>query len=235
MTTIQATHRIGELVAMFPQTKNVFEELEIDYYCEGTRRLADIILETKLDEQEFMQKLQEAVSQPMADKNWNEASYQELINHIENTHHAYLKGELPELSTLVTELLQQHQADYPEVSKIYTLVRNVKRELESHMVKEEQDAFRLIRDYEADPSEAKFKFLVRVIVALESEHDGSERIMKELRQLTNHFTSPTEGPKPYLDLLKRLERLDKDLAIHVHLENNILFVRILKERLIEQS
>jgi regulator of cell morphogenesis and NO signaling len=235
MTTIQTTQRIGEIVAEYPQTKAVFEALEIDYYCEGTRRLVDIIPEIKLNEQELLLKLQEAVSKSIGEKNWNEANYKELIDHIENTHHAYLKSELPELSTLVTELLQQHQKDYPELSKIYTLVRNVKRELESHMVKEEKDAFRLIRDYEADPSEAKFKFLVRVIVALESEHDVSEKIMKELRQLTNHFTLPAECPASYLDLVKRLEHLDKDLAIHVHLENNILFVRILKERMVEQS
>lgn len=233
MTTVETTQRIGELVAKFPQTKTIFEELEIDYYCEGTRRIADMISDLELDEQELMHKLQIALAQPSTEKNWNEVGYQEIIEHIENTHHAYLKRELPELSDLVTDLLQ-HKTQFPELPRIYTLVRNVKRELEGHMIREEKDAFRLICDYVGEPTEEKFKFLVRVIVALETDHDGSEKIMKELRSLTNHFTPPVAGSVAYVDLIRRLDVFDKDLALHTHLENNILFVRILKERLIEQ-
>lgn len=67
----------------------------------------------------------------------------------------------------------------------------------------------------------------QAIGELVAEHDTAGDLIKEIREITNDFTPPADACGTYQLVYNRLEALEKDLFIHIHLENNVLFSRIL--------
>jgi regulator of cell morphogenesis and NO signaling len=61
--------------------------------------------------------------------------------------------------------------------------------------------------------------------------------MEKIRELTNNLTPPADACNTFKLTYKELEDFEKDLHIHVHLENNILFPKAiqLEEDLIKNN
>jgi regulator of cell morphogenesis and NO signaling len=60
---------------------------------------------------------------------------------------------------------------------------------------------------------------------MEHEHDDAGRALREIRELTSDFTPPEDACNSFRTLYAQLEDLERDLHMHIHLENNILFPR----------
>jgi regulator of cell morphogenesis and NO signaling len=161
---------------------------------------------------------------------WNLAPFGQLIDHIINTHHAFLVKNLPRLSELTAKILRVHGAGYQELSKVYRLFHSLKMELEQHLIKEEEVVFPLIKEFEKAPSLETLNAAERVIEELEAEHEGAGDILKELRKVTSDYAIPADTCNTYVLTYNLLEELEGDLFKHIHLENNILFPRLSKEK-----
>ncbi|MED4971334.1 DUF542 domain-containing protein, partial [Parageobacillus toebii] len=95
---------IGDIVAQFPKASDIFKAYKIDFCCGGQRPLKEAIQERNLDSKAILEQLNTLYAQSLEkdEKNWSEASYSELIDHIIQKHHRYLAEELPNLSPYVT-------------------------------------------------------------------------------------------------------------------------------------
>jgi regulator of cell morphogenesis and NO signaling len=62
---------------------------------------------------------------------------------------------------------------------------------------------------------------------MEHEHEDAGAALAALRSLTNGYTPPPEACPTWKALYAGLEALERDLHLHIHLENNILFPRAL--------
>jgi regulator of cell morphogenesis and NO signaling len=62
---------------------------------------------------------------------------------------------------------------------------------------------------------------------LENEHIGAGNVLKELRKITNDYTVPADACNSYIATYSILQELESDLFQHIHLENNILFPRLI--------
>ena len=138
----------------------------------------------------------------------------ELTEHLESTHHVYLKKTLPRLVALMDKVHQAHSPRHPELTRLQTVVENLRADLEPHLLKEEQILFPLIRQLEAAQGP------IRV---MRSEHDGAGELLKEMRTLTNVYVMPKDGCQSFQLLYEGLKELEEDTHIHIHKENNILF------------
>ena len=138
----------------------------------------------------------------------------ELTEHLESTHHVYLKKALPRLVALMDKFHQAHSPRHPELTRLQTVVENLRADLEPHLLKEEQTLFPLIRQLEAAQGP------IRV---MRSEHDGAGELLKEMRTLTNVYVVPKDGCQSFQLLYEGLKELEEDTHIHIHKENNILF------------
>lgn len=58
---------------------------------------------------------------------------------------------------------------------------------------------------------------------MEEEHDHVGNIMAEIRELTNQYCLPADACTTYRLSFAALEAFERDLHLHVHLENNVLF------------
>ena len=60
-----------------------------------------------------------------------------------------------------------------------------------------------------------------------AEHDDAGSALGRIRELTSNFQAPPYACSTYIAMLDGLKALEADLHTHIHLENNILFPRVI--------
>jgi regulator of cell morphogenesis and NO signaling len=128
---------------------------------------------------------------------------------------------LPRLEELATEALAAQGHTYPR--KLPVLAKTLQvlvDDLATHMAREERTLFPAIR--QCDDAGAAV-----VIRQLEREHDATTDALRTLRELTRGFTVPEGADATIAALWAGLEELEQELHVHMHLENNVLFPRVL--------
>lgn len=214
-----------------PATIRVFEQFHMDYCCGGNRPLGEVCAEKCIAAQVVLDALAEAVqSEPVAE-DFTQASPAQLIRHIVQTHHAYVRSELPRLQAMADRVASKHGLLHPEATLIQRNLAQLDEELIFHLNKEERILFPYIEglersreDHTALPS-ACFNSLESPIQAMIHEHEGAASLLEEMRAATRGFVAwpgacPTTGGLYY-----GLKAFESDLHRHVHLENNLLFPR----------
>lgn len=225
-TTIALDKTVGQLVAEQPARSRVFEQFGIDYCCGGRKILSAACAEKNLDTKAILRQLEASdVAAPVAQIDWTQASLTELCDHIERTHHDYLREALPRLTALTTKVAEAHGAHNGRLLVLRDLFTQFRAELELHMVKEEGILFPLCRAMENETTRPTFhcgsvQNPIRVMIA---EHDDAGEALATMRALTDDFIPPTNACNTYRAMLQALEELEGDMHQHVHKENNILF------------
>ncbi len=225
---------VRELVGHYPQTRKVFEKHGIDYCCGGGQSLADAAAKQGLEVSALVPALEKAIrtppaSQSPADKDWYAAPLPELVDHIVQVHHYYMKKELPRLRVLVPKILQAHGANHGDVLRqVQTLFSALDAELSAHLVKEEQTVFPQLLAASRGAKRATDGPVGDPIGQLEHEHDSAGATLAKLRQVTHDYALPDDACPTFKAVYDELQQMEADLHQHVHLENNILFPRALK-------
>jgi regulator of cell morphogenesis and NO signaling len=221
---------VGQLVAERPGRARVFEELGIDYCCGGRLPLAEACARRGLDPVEVRRRLDQAdAAAPPPATDWASAPLAALCEHIVETHHEYLRRELPRLGAFLAKLAAVHGERHPELGDALRVFGPFADELRLHLVKEERVLFPLIEQIAAGavPPSAEVLQPIRV---MEADHDGAGAALAELRRLTAGYSVPADGCNTYRAAMAALAELEADLHTHVHKENNILVPRV--ERLV---
>ncbi len=230
-TTTEKTVR--EIALEDPSSIRVFESLGIDYCCGGKRPLSDACSRANVD----VDRVTELLADARRDANsgdsgeWGRKTLRDLIQHIAENHHGYVRRETPRLQTMLTKVVTKHGAGHPELAQIQELFLAVSQELSTHMLKEEQVLFPYIERMEQSvlagepvPS-AFFGTVKRPIANMVAEHDDAGAVLAQIRNLTGEYTAPAGACPTFLGLYRGLLEFERDLHHHVHLENNILFPR----------
>lgn len=230
MPDITPETRIGELVAARPGLARLFSELRIDYCCGGKISLAAVSESRGLSVDTFIAMLKAAdaaLGAAQVDVDAANMSLKDLTEHVERTHHAYLKDELPRLVEMAQRVAYKHSHRDQRLTEMAETVTTVAQDMISHMQKEEQVLFPLVRQIEADPRSPYAAAIAEPIRRMESEHDDAGRATERLRELTDGFTPDCESCNTHRALLHGLARFEEDLHRHVHKENNVMFPRAL--------
>jgi regulator of cell morphogenesis and NO signaling len=151
-----------------------------------------------------------------------------LADHIEETHHAYVKRELPvllEQSRRLVAVLGDRDTRHAEAA---ATVAALAEGMAMHMAKEEQILFPLIRQLDrGDGSAHRCGTVANPIRVMEQEHEHAGGAVHHLRKLTRGFTPDSSSCETHRTFLAGLARFEQDLHEHVHKENNLLFPRTL--------
>lgn len=228
---LDSSNTVGEWVVDRPSRSRTFEQLGIDYCCGGKRPLAEACREKGLDASELIETLaRDGDAAAEADTDWAHASLTDLCDHIVATHHAFLNSELPRLQAIVAKVANAHGERHPEVAEIKGVYANLKAELESHMGKEEQVLFPMIRQFERSSRlpNSHCGSVANPIRVMEAEHEGAGDALVALRRLTNGYTTPADACNTWRAMADGLRQIEEDLHVHIHKENNILFPRAIK-------
>lgn len=228
MTTLHISSTVGEIVRDRPSLSAVFEQAQLDYCCGGKKTLETACQQRGIDPQAFLAQLEDyATIATVAEVNLTELSLTELTDHIERIHHAYLHTELPRLEKLVTKVAAVHGDKEPRLRQIQDVFLALSAELATHLMKEEQVLFPMIRQLEASSTLPSFPCgtVDNPVNQMEFEHEEAGQALAQLRQLTENFTPPDWACNTYRVMLDALHTFEQDMHQHVHKENNVLFPR----------
>jgi len=234
--TPETNQTVREIAIHHPATVRIFESLGIDYCCGGKRTLADACERAHVpvaDALKLLAALGPAAVSP-EEKAWSGASFRDLIDHIVSCHHAYVRQEGPRLEALLEKVVNRHGAEHPELGAIRELFNAMHQELVTHMFKEEHVLFPFLRKMEivshdgAPVPAACFDSVGTPIARMLADHDDAGDLLARMRALSSNYQAPAGACPSYLGLYHGLREFERDLHLHVHLENNILFPRALE-------
>jgi regulator of cell morphogenesis and NO signaling len=222
--------RIGELVAARPALARLFEELHIDYCCGGRQTLAAACAAQGLAVPTVLALIEAtaaALAAGPAEVDAAAMSLTALADHIELTHHRYLRDELPRLVEMADRVATKHGWRDARLAEMAATVQDLAHDMFTHMEKEEIVLFPLVRQIDAGVRGGYHATIAEPIQCMEAEHDEAGRAVARLRELTDGFKPDAEACNTHRALLDGLARLEADLHRHVHKENNVLFPRAL--------
>lgn len=229
---------VGDLVLLHPQLRQSLEQLGLDYCCGGKKSLKIAAESAGVPWTTVEAVLNEALEkQPSASsRDWNTAPLSELADHIVNTHHAFMKEQLPRLDNLLAKVEKAHGERHGKMlTQLRRAYNSIRSELEAHLMKEEQILFPLIKETEAFGNGSGKKVVshcgsvANPIQQMESEHDSAGNELAIMRKLTGGYQLPSDACQTFAALYEGLAAMEADLHEHIHLENNILFPKSVQQ------
>jgi len=222
------TTTVGDIVARDFRTAGVFEHFGIDFCCGGRRSVADACRTATVDPATLLGALDEATAIDDRRDDVTAWSPSRLVEHIVETHHGYVRTALPLIARYLAKLLEVHGGRHPELAEVRVAFARIARDLEQHMMKEEQVLFPYIcelaeREESCGRMPSPFGTVENPILMMEREHRAAADDLRTVRELTDNYTAPADGCTTYAVCFAELARFEADLHRHVHLENNVLF------------
>ncbi len=210
---VSAEQTIGQIAVQVPGATAVFRRLKIDFCCGGNVSLGKAAADKMLDLDLVLAELSSLChSEPLT----TEVEPSALIDHILTRYHDVHREQLPELIRMARRVEAVHR-DNPKVPKGLTeLLEGIEHELTSHMHKEEEILFPLMR---AGGDSA----IGQPIALMRHEHDGHALMLDCVMALTDEATPPVGACNTWRALYGGIAQLNNELVDHIHLENNVLF------------
>ncbi len=198
MNPIEPNLTVGEMVREKPSRSRVFAQFGIDFCCGGKVSLARACEKRGLTLERVLARLGEsdALSNDDTLIDADTMSLTELCDHIEATHHAYLKEELPRLDQMTEKVARVHGDKEPKLVDVRQVFIELRAELEPHM---------------------------NPIRQMEQEHDHAGDALARIRTATDGFVPPPWACNTYRGMLDGLRQLEENMHQHVHKENNVMF------------
>lgn len=235
MSVMTATKTVRDFAVENPNATRVFERYGIDYCCGGHKALSEACTAANVSLDDVLKSIDETASTVSGEqKDWSKESLTALVEHINSTHHAYVKSEVPRLLQLIEKVVKAHGTNHPELNRVQQIFSDLGQELFMHLMKEEQILFPYVVQAERSSKTGEgvppscFGTVQNPVRMMMMEHDSAGVALRELRDITSDYAVPGDGCISYKTLYGALEAFEKDLHQHIHLENNILFPRAIE-------
>ena len=234
MNTIEK-QTIGEYVAKDFRTAVVFSKYGIDFCCKGNITIEEACSKKGLDFKEIETK----INQLLETKSENYIDFKSwpsdlLVDYIEKTHHRYVEEKTPILLAFLNKLCKVHGNTHPELFLINELFIGCAGELAQHMKKEELILFPFIKQManaihtNQVLEQPHFGTVGNPIAMMKHEHENEGERFVKMADLTNNYTPPSDACNTYKVTFSMLQEFEQDLHKHIHLENNILFIKAIE-------
>jgi len=216
---------VAEIVTERPNAAIIFKKYDIDFCCKGGRPLEEVCDKNGLDAQQILREIETLAGrgeQNLRIESWPAGA---ICDYIVNNHHTYVKETLPQLLQMADRVAEVHGHDMPSLRQLNSTLQNLAVELRSHLDKEEQQVFPLIKASEERNAFRKEEW-GSLIEELYDEHTLAGELIHEIKALTGNFTYPDWACNTFKALYFNLEEFQDDLFQHIHLENNVLSPRV---------
>lgn len=216
---------INDLLRQYPFAIDILEAKGIPYFKSGNDKLSDLTNESRAIYEDIKVSKQLLVN-PLRTDRW---SISFTIDYIINNHHTYVKQMIPELETLIDHLVQAHSATHPELPMIKERYLEFKVELADHLNDEEKIVFPSYRKLEKAFKQNKLedvKGFDDAISWMEEDHILTGTTLKSMRNFCNNYVAPKDSSPGFKILYEELKKFEYDMHFHMHLENNVLFTKV---------
>src|SRR6185436_10959786 len=148
MNPLFSSLSLAQIVNNNHKAASVFEKYHLDFCCKGKRSLEQACSEQQLSVSKVTEDLENVF---IKDNNGTALDFEkmnltQLADYIVQTHHAYVKNEMPQIYAYLQKVSSKHGERHPELNKIFQTFSAVKEEMEGHMKKEELILFPRIKE-----------------------------------------------------------------------------------------
>ncbi len=220
---------VGEIAAKDIRKAEVFKKLGIDFCCGGKKTLQEAAADAGLEEQQLRKELESAEERAgsHAAHDFDRWDLGFLADYIYNVHHRYVREQGPVIEQLADKVAQRHGFEHRELMALAEGMHTFMADLYSHLKKEEQILFPIVKKLEQGeeglPQQAS-----EAVRYMEREHEDAGEELRHFRKLTADYKLPANACNSYTYLFEKIKEFENDLFQHIHLENNILFPKVLK-------
>lgn len=216
---------VGHIAAKDVRKAEVLKQLGVDFCCGGKQTLKEAAHSVGLDEIELRRRLNQSEELPIAGPplNFKDWDIDFLSDYIKNVHHRYVREKGPIIQELAHKVADVHAQQHPELVNLSKELDAFLDDLYHHLDKEEKQLFPATKNEQ----ELTSKQVEQLIQFLISEHEDSGKELQQLRKITQNYTLPANACNSYTSLFSQIESFESDLLQHIHLENNILFPKLL--------
>ena len=227
---ITASTTVADIAAAEPATIKVFQRHRIDFCCGGRIPLSEACVGHDLDADALLAELRAARAGADDPADWRRASLKDLIAHIQARYHVPLRDELPRLSAMLDKVVQRHGQRLPAtLLPLQATFESLQRELLEHMAREDAVLFPAVLALEAtgaaNGAATGWAWIQQPIEVMEAEHESAGAALARMRALTDGYAPPEDACPTFRGLYYGLSELERDMHLHVHLENHVLFPR----------
>jgi regulator of cell morphogenesis and NO signaling len=203
---------LGQIAVKLPGATAIFRRHKLDFCCGGQVSLAQATSDKGLD---LVVVMRELAAIQHNDVPVAPTTTIALIDHILARYHAVHREQLPELIRMARRVESVHR-DHPLVPhRLAALLEQAEQDLLSHMVKEENILFPLLKAG-GNP------FVSQPIGVMRAEHTQHGAMLEQLMALSHNANPPQGACNTWRALYAGIAQLHDDLINHIHLENNIL-------------
>lgn len=222
------TLTLGEIVKRNYKAAAVLERHALDFCCNGNQTLAQACDIASIDADLVRQELASVRDKDAEIPDFDSWPLHKLIDHIKERHHGYVEKMTPQIKTYLDKICKVHGDRHPELHNVRSLFNEIGGELAVHMKKEELMLFPFIRKIEkangsAAATSPLFKSVTSPINMMMADHADEGENFRLMGALTDNYRLPSDACNTYALTYRLLSEFEKDLHLHIHLENNILF------------
>ncbi|GAA4734307.1 iron-sulfur cluster repair di-iron protein [Flavisolibacter ginsenosidimutans] len=215
---------------------DVFKKWGINYCCGGNLPLQEACAAKNINLELLETELNEAtktISLPNA-LQFNEWPVLFLLDYIIYVHHSYLKKAIPLLTQTLNSFVAGHLKKYPYLAAVEETFQNLAAVLLEHTEAEEESIFPYLKQVSNtyERKEAYGHLFVRtmrkpLVETISKEHNRVSSLLLSLRQQTNNYRFTDDACTNHRVIYHKLKAFDADLTQHTHLENNVLYPKVL--------
>lgn len=226
----ETAETIGEMVVRDYRKAQVFKKLGIDFCCGGKKTVEEVCNTKGLNIDCVKAELDSVnAEEEHTVNNFDNWQLDFLVDYIINTHHDYVRADVPFITELANKVAAVHGKQHAEVVQVADIFNRLGKDLSLHLMKEENLVFPFIKALILNEQSGMgslataFDSIQAPTQMMEMEHEQAGEDMAEIRAITTNYTLPADACTSYTILYKKLQEFENDLFNHVHLENNILF------------
>jgi regulator of cell morphogenesis and NO signaling len=227
--TVTPDTLVADLAVANPATIRVFQRHRIDFCCGGRIPLSEACADRNIAAEELIGELELSMRTSEPTEDVARLPLSEIVAHIQRRFHRPLMKELPRLRAMLDKVVSRHGDRLPDV--LFPLRETFlafELELVAHIRKEDDVLFPAIVALEAGEGRAHgadWTWIDQPIDAMELEHAAAGDALARMAELTGTYSPPADACPTFLGLYHGLAELEREMHVHVHLENHALFPR----------
>ena len=111
---------LAQIVNSNHQAASVFEKYHLDFCCKGKRSLEQACTEQQLSISKVTEDLENIFTKDSnSTVDFEKMNLTQLADYIVQTHHAYVKNEMPQIHAYLEKISSKHGERHPELYKIF--------------------------------------------------------------------------------------------------------------------
>ncbi len=234
------TLTLAELATHIPSAIPLFEKYNFDYYQNGGQSFKEACAALGLPHQELDKELNHPQDHE-PQENWQplyELDIERLVDFLHTNYHQHEEQQLNNINHELHRLSLQLGTNSPQhevLTEVAFLFGQLTLQLLDHCEKEENGLFPNIHKLyglRKDKSPAARRetqsLLEHPIQMLKNEHLQASRLLSKIKQITGNYATKPDYAAEYKQLMLMLHEFEKNLHQHLHIENNILFPKLLQ-------